>query len=314
MRDSGAFAGAAPRRPARGPADVPDIEIYAIDVSFDALPDRDEVTYLNDLPTSFALPPEAVDRLRAAAARHRVAVGRVPSPGAGHGREGDPATPAASDAGAHVPPAVSTASDRRGCSRCSARRSRASDIRRSRSAATASLASRRSSSTHEARFVRGGGPRFRRTARHTRRGSPSSTSSRRKSRMRSAISHAGCGRERVATPLHLKPARARIERQPVGVVGVISPWNYPVQLALVAGRRRARRRQPRDAEAVGAHAGDVRALARARRGELCRRRVRRGHRRCGPRARVHAACRSITCSSRDRPPSGARSRWPRRRT
>jgi coniferyl-aldehyde dehydrogenase len=43
--------------------------------------------------------------------------------------------------------------------------------------------------------------------------------------------------ERVATPLHLKPARARIERQPVGVVGVISPWNYPVQLALapVAG-------------------------------------------------------------------------------
>jgi len=43
--------------------------------------------------------------------------------------------------------------------------------------------------------------------------------------------------ERVATPIHLKPARARIERQPVGVVGVISPWNYPVQLALspVAG-------------------------------------------------------------------------------
>src|SRR5690349_20657271 len=38
--------------------------------------------------------------------------------------------------------------------------------------------------------------------------------------------------ERVATPIHLKPARARIERQPVGVVGVVSPWNYPVQLAL----------------------------------------------------------------------------------
>ncbi len=38
--------------------------------------------------------------------------------------------------------------------------------------------------------------------------------------------------ERVSTPLHLLPARARIERQPVGVVGVVSPWNYPVQLAL----------------------------------------------------------------------------------
>ena len=38
--------------------------------------------------------------------------------------------------------------------------------------------------------------------------------------------------ERVATPLHLLPATARIERQPVGVAGIISPWNYPVQLAL----------------------------------------------------------------------------------
>jgi len=38
--------------------------------------------------------------------------------------------------------------------------------------------------------------------------------------------------ERVATPLHLLPGRARIERQPVGVAGIVSPWNYPVQLAL----------------------------------------------------------------------------------
>jgi coniferyl-aldehyde dehydrogenase len=38
--------------------------------------------------------------------------------------------------------------------------------------------------------------------------------------------------QRVATPLHLLPGRARIERQPRGVVGIISPWNYPVQLAL----------------------------------------------------------------------------------
>ncbi|HEX8009906.1 MAG TPA: coniferyl aldehyde dehydrogenase [Casimicrobiaceae bacterium] len=38
---------------------------------------------------------------------------------------------------------------------------------------------------------------------------------------------------RVATPLYLWPGRSRILRQPVGVVGVISPWNYPVQLALL---------------------------------------------------------------------------------
>ena len=37
---------------------------------------------------------------------------------------------------------------------------------------------------------------------------------------------------RVATPLKLLPASARILPQPLGVVGVISPWNYPIQLAL----------------------------------------------------------------------------------
>lgn len=37
---------------------------------------------------------------------------------------------------------------------------------------------------------------------------------------------------RVWTPLHLLPGSARIERQPLGVVGVIAPWNYPLQLAL----------------------------------------------------------------------------------
>ena len=46
----------------------PDVEINVIDVSFAALKDRAEFEYLNALPTSFVLPDEAVDRLRAAAA------------------------------------------------------------------------------------------------------------------------------------------------------------------------------------------------------------------------------------------------------
>ena len=36
----------------------------------------------------------------------------------------------------------------------------------------------------------------------------------------------------VATPLHMLPAKSRLEPQPLGVVGIIAPWNYPIQLAL----------------------------------------------------------------------------------
>jgi NTE family protein len=50
-------------------ANAPNIDVYAIDVSFPALKDKAEFEYLNNLPTSFVLPPEAVDRLRAAAGR-----------------------------------------------------------------------------------------------------------------------------------------------------------------------------------------------------------------------------------------------------
>lgn len=39
-------------------------------------------------------------------------------------------------------------------------------------------------------------------------------------------------RQRVRTPLMLQPGKAWIERQPLGVVGIIAPWNYPVQLSL----------------------------------------------------------------------------------
>jgi NTE family protein len=48
---------------------VPNAEIYAIDVSFPRLKDKAELDYLNQQPTSFVLPPEAVDRLRAAAGK-----------------------------------------------------------------------------------------------------------------------------------------------------------------------------------------------------------------------------------------------------
>ncbi len=41
-------------------------------------------------------------------------------------------------------------------------------------------------------------------------------------------------RERhVPTALQFLPARNRLLRQPLGVIGVVSPWNYPIQLALV---------------------------------------------------------------------------------
>ncbi len=36
----------------------------------------------------------------------------------------------------------------------------------------------------------------------------------------------------VKTPLHMAPSKSRLEPQPLGVVGIIAPWNYPVQLAL----------------------------------------------------------------------------------
>ncbi len=38
--------------------------------------------------------------------------------------------------------------------------------------------------------------------------------------------------KRVSTPLSTKPARGRIIPEPLGVVLVIAPWNYPVQLSL----------------------------------------------------------------------------------
>lgn len=67
IRDSAAFA--KDNDPAmREIVNAPKADIYVIDVSFQALKDKSERDYLNQLPTSFVLSDEAVDRLRAAAA------------------------------------------------------------------------------------------------------------------------------------------------------------------------------------------------------------------------------------------------------
>ena len=66
FKAAGAFANAGDPALARA-TDVPEIDLYAIDVSFDAHPDPAERAYLNEQPTSFVLTDAAVDRLRTAA-------------------------------------------------------------------------------------------------------------------------------------------------------------------------------------------------------------------------------------------------------
>jgi NTE family protein len=68
LRAAGAFAGANSASLERA-VDVPDVDLYAVDVSIAADVNAAERDYLNNLPTSFVLPDEAVDRLREAAGR-----------------------------------------------------------------------------------------------------------------------------------------------------------------------------------------------------------------------------------------------------
>ncbi|MFC0396859.1 patatin-like phospholipase family protein [Paraburkholderia rhizosphaerae] len=66
IRHSDAFADN--KDPALAQAvEAPDTDIYVVDVSFDALSDKSERGNLNQLPTSLALPDDAIDRLRSAA-------------------------------------------------------------------------------------------------------------------------------------------------------------------------------------------------------------------------------------------------------
>ena len=63
--------------------------------------------------------------------------------------------------------------------------------------------------------------------------------------------------ERIATPMKLQPGKSWIVREPLGVVLIIAPWNYPVQLALaplVGGDRGGQRG---DREALRGDAGRV---------------------------------------------------------
>ena len=77
IRDSAAMAGNTD--PAVAAAlRVPNAEIYAIDVSFSALKDKAERAFLNQLPTSFVLPAEAVDRLRRQLSPRRTMKRRLP--------------------------------------------------------------------------------------------------------------------------------------------------------------------------------------------------------------------------------------------
>jgi NTE family protein len=66
LKQGGAFANAGNADLAKA-VDVPNTELYAIDVSFVSHPEQAERDYLNELPTSFSLSNEQVDRLRAAA-------------------------------------------------------------------------------------------------------------------------------------------------------------------------------------------------------------------------------------------------------
>src|SRR5271167_847362 len=53
--------------------------------------------------------------------------------------------------------------------------------------------------------------------------------------IRHALRHLACWMrpKRVSVSLELQRGRARILSQPVGIVGIISPWNYPFQLAII---------------------------------------------------------------------------------
>ena len=89
--------------------------------------------------------------------------------------------------------------------------------------------------------------------------------------------------ERVPLPVFIKQKRARFTFEPLGVVGVIAPWNYPwsipfgeVAIALMAGNGVVLKPASLTPLIGAAHPGGVRARRRARGARAHRARRRRG--------------------------------------
>ena len=61
-----------------------------------------------------------------------------------------------------------------------------------------------------------------------------------------------------------KPGLDLTLREPIGVVGLIVPWNFPILMASLEGRAGARRREHRDPQARVVHAADRDPPRRAR--------------------------------------------------
>ena len=115
--------------------------------------------------------------------------------------------------------------------------------------------------------------------------------------------------QRVPTALQFMPAKNRLMPQPLGVVGIIAPWNYPLQLTLAPAVGGDRRRQPRHDQAERTGAAVLGAADRTDRAKIrCRRagrHRRRGRNRQGLR---RAAVRSSAVHRLD----PRRPRWSRR--
>ena len=109
---------------------------------------------------------------------------------------------------------------------------------------------------------------------------------------------------RVPVPLRVLPGTAQIVREPLGVVLVIAPWNYPVQLTLAPARGCAGGRQRRGDQAERGRAGDVGGRSPACcRSTSTRRRCTSSRARC-PRRRRCSPSASTTSSTPATVPSG----------